>query len=272
MLKWIAGFLFLLFAALLPQTAFAVLAVDGSPATGTIASGGSSGTITLSVTTNDIIVVFIGLENITAQGQKSVSNITDTASNNYGGAAYYKKQPGYSTAGTLMSGEIWSAVAGSTASITITVTSSGAVDHGAMVAVAISGANTAAPWDTATPVPFYNSGTGASSVTAVSTIHPHTMVFGFAWTDGNGAIPGSLVAGTGYTIVGNAINTSGGSQAVAVSAQQQIFSTVQPSITVPFDSSVQWQTWNMTAVALTSDVGGAGCTSVKCGISLLLGM
>lgn len=143
------------------------LSIDGSNK-GNFTSGTSSQTVSLSTTNaNDIIVVLVGYEINASSGAPTVSSVSDTA-----GLTWHRRGGAHATTNNkdCVLDCWWAYSSGTLSSDTITVTLSGNVDNGAVVACGVSGvpsANYSAPWDTNAALPVTGTGTvsGINQVT-----------------------------------------------------------------------------------------------------------
>jgi hypothetical protein len=183
----------------LPHPAFAALSIDGSA--NTAATGGSGGTVKLSTTkTNDVIVLHVFNEKAASGAPATVSSITDSPYDLTWNLRSATTSPSmlanFDKTGT--DSEVWWAVATSTlTNDVITVHWGGAFDCDAQVAFGVNGANTASPWDTNASLPPYAISVAGGSATTptvsgVSTTNATTMLLGFMETpnygeDNNGA-------------------------------------------------------------------------------------
>jgi len=135
----------------------------------------------------------------------------------------------------------WSAVFTAGGTITITMTFTADATNGfSVVAFAISGANTATPFDTHSGLPYsaYSSNTNtAPSVTGVLTTNANDMIIGLAGS----RTATTETAGTGFTLI-KSITSAGGSGA----AEDEILtSPLSSSTTVSFGTSISTSTWAM---------------------------
>lgn len=142
--------------------------------------------------------------------------------------------------------ETWYAIWSSSGTISITVTLSGAAS-GAGVAYGISGANTAAPFDTNAAVPSTASGSaGTAASMTISTSNANDMIIGALGVKGNP----TLTTGTGFTLVLTQAAGSGGNS-LEGSDQYQVVSTTQSNLAVGYS----WggaQDWGIVADAITA--------------------
>ena len=208
------------------------LSVDGS-ITGSFSTA-SSGSVTLSTgNSNDIIVVVVGAESNVNHNAHTVGSVTST------GLTFAKRSAG--TVGSVyLDTEVWWALASSplnSASITVNMSGTGSVDDASIVAFGVSGANTSTPWDTNVALPALATSTASAipTVTGVSTSNANDLILGFegAYSATNS---NSENNGAGFTLIGTQRN-NGGSYSSQASAEDEIVSTTQSSISVAFSAS-----------------------------------
>jgi flagellin-like protein len=219
-----------------------VLATDGlatgcfggptqnAPCTATTTSGSAALTTTKS---NDVVVVMLSAED-TGSVLRTVSGVAAT------GLTFLKRSGGTIPTSPFSDAEVWYAIASSPLSAaSITVTMTGAVDDGSIVAFGVSGANTATPWDPNVSLPKAGTATAASipSVSAVSTNNANDMVLGFTGvtTSSDPSFP-TETAGAGYSLVTTKLNGNGVGGAEAA-AEYKVVSSLQSSISVAFGTT-----------------------------------
>jgi hypothetical protein len=169
------------------------------------------------------------------------SNLVSSVTDNLGTHLTWTQRGTVDVSGTQRISE-WRAVFSTGGSITITVTfpSSDTTYGLSAVAFAISGANTASPFDTHTGLPYTATGSGsAPSVTGVSTTNAHDMIIGL---QGSRAAT-TETAGTGFTLI-TSITSAGGSGA----AEDNVVTSTLSSATVSFGTSTT--SWAMIADAV----------------------
>jgi len=211
--------------------------IDGT-ATGSI-TGGTTGTVTLTTANpNDLILVFVGDENLAT----SFVTVHSVAAS---GLTFTEKGASYETTATIdADAEVWYATATSPqTSLVITVTLSASADSASIVAMGVSGANTASPWDPNAALPANNrDNAGASAPTSttggVSTTDEPDLILGFADAfDASTHVPPTQTPGSGLTIVNSqsSSGTTGKSQATV--EDEQLTSTLSAA-TVSFGTPV----------------------------------
>jgi len=192
----------------------------------------NSATVTVTLTgcaANDVIIV-VGSGN---SGSNTVSSVSD----NLGTHLSWAERASVDSSGHQRISE-WYAVFSAGGSITITVTfSSGDSTNGlTAVAFAISGANTANPFDTHSGLPYTNTGSGTTpSITGVATTNAHDMIIGL---QGSRAATTETAAGTGVSLI-NSITSTAGSAA----AEDEVVTSAQSGATVSFGTSTN--SWAM---------------------------
>jgi flagellin-like protein len=132
--------------------------------------------------------------------------------------------------------------AGGSITITITWASADATNGHSVIAFAISGANTATPFDTHAGLPYSATGTSNSvpSISGVATTNQYDMIIGLT---GSRATT-TQTAGTNYNLIESVTSTAG-----SAAAEYQIVSTAQTSATVSFGTSTT-STWAIIADAI----------------------
>jgi len=182
------------------------LAIDAYVATGGFVGGSSVPLPHLTTTNNVVIVVFIG--NITG----TLATISDSAS------LTWTLRANYVNGGTKIN-EYYAISASSLSSDTITITTTGGGVTSA-VAIAISGANIASPYDVNVALP----NTGYVDPGTVSTTAANTIVFGaFVVNTSN-----NITSGSGFT----ALDSEG-----YWLVEYQNFSSVQSGLSVPLEAA-----------------------------------
>lgn len=199
------------------------LGLDGSPASAS--TSGSS--ITVSLTTNyayDLLYVSV------VESGYTISSVTSTPSLTWTQRASVL----FSSSRHL---ETWYAVWPSSGSITINITMTGS-SNSAAVAFAVSGANTASPFDGTTRS---NTGTSASASATITTTNTNDIIIGAL---GVQSTP-SLTTGSGFTLV----KTQAAGTYRETSDEYKIVSTTQSNLTVGYSWSGS-QDWAMIADAI----------------------
>lgn len=211
------------------------LALDGAVATGFI-NGAASTTIVSSgkttTSTNDVIVALIGICN-GSNSQLTVSSVSG------GGLTWTKRaaQAFLTTGGfQYTSFEVWYAIAAGTLSAAaITATLSGSSVAGTIQVFAVSGANTASPWDpVSTSVKTNLTSTKDTPQTTITTTNANDFVFA-AIFNSSGTIT-SWTTQASYTTLGNLSGFSGSPNFIQAYEQgeYQIVSATQSGATVGF--------------------------------------
>jgi hypothetical protein len=224
-------------------------------------SGTNSGTTpTLTTTkTNDVIVVLASAEDLVHSRLPSVSSVTAT------GLTFSHRSTETATTDLYLDEEVWYAVATSAFSgtITVTFTDSRTLDDAAVVAFGVANTNTASPWDSNVALPAVNTAASATAPTlsTLSTSNANDMVVGFSamMSQAAGGNP-TQTAGSGYTLILNAIN-GGGTYNDEASAEYAVVNVVQSGATVNFGTSASGTEpatgWNMVGDAIQ----GAGAAT-----------
>ena len=163
-------------------------------------SGGSTTTLTLSTTkTSDLIVVVVAYEQSSVQRNivgVTSSHLTFSKRKQYAPSQYAKC--------TL---EVWTAIAATAlSSEVITITLDGGIDDGAACAFAVSGTNTAAPFDSNASLPYCGYATGSPTIT-FSTTQGTDFVFVVQASAYGGSTP---TAPAGWVQLAAFINNGGG--------------------------------------------------------------
>jgi flagellin-like protein len=128
-------------------------------------------------------------------------------------------------------------------SITITVGFPTGATQNNVVAFAISGANTAAPFDPNSGLPYSSTGstTNTPSVTGVTTTNQYDMIIGLTGS----RTTTTQTAGSSYTLIQSVTSTAG-----SAAAEYRIVSATQSSATVSFGTSTGGTTWAMNVDAV----------------------
>lgn len=186
------------------------LSIDGS-ASAIFSTTNTKAVVLTTTVANDIIVLYVGYEINAGSGAPTVSTVTDTASLTWtrrGGA----HAP---TNGKDSVVDVWWAHSpGILTNDSITVTLSGNIDDGALIAWGVSGvpaANYSAPWDTNVALPVTgvvtsNAATGIITITGISTTAASGMLLPLL-----GSEPGGFAASpqAGFTYIVNGTNSGG---------------------------------------------------------------
>jgi len=224
-------------------------------------SGVSSGTVALTTSlTDDVVVLMVAGEKTTA-GAFQVSSVADGS-----GLTWALRQRLQITGGRHTNPqflEIWWAHAPTALSaVTITATLSAAVDNGSILAFGVNGANTSTPWDANASLPKTNSdvtGTNTTpSASGVSTTATNTMLLA-VWSNSNA---GTATAGppTGFTEIEFPQN-SGGTDWSWMEAAYEVVASAQSSVAETF--TVARADWGMIVDAIVAAGGGGGGGSSK---------
>ncbi len=253
----------------LTNNAVATPAIDGSATgcfgatqTAPCVTGTTSGTVTLTTTSaNDVIVVEVSNEHATAGPTRTVSTLACTSACT--GLSTFSLRKANTQAGTFQDLEAWWATATSALTSSVfTVTLSGATDDAVIVAFGVSGANTASPWDSSGPVTTTGAAGTTPSVTGFATSNSNDMLLGF---ESNGNIAGvaatvettGLVAGTAGTIPANGQydNEGGNSAEDGAVEYRDVTSTVSGASVAFGTATTASDAWIIIADAITA--GGA---------------
>ena len=135
----------------------------------------------------------------------------------------------------------WSTIAPTAGTFTITVAESSSSSHyTTAIAIAISGANTANPFDAHSGLPYNNFGTsGTPSVSAVTTTSANDILLGLVGFRGTST---SITAASGYTLITSQTYT--GSQQWGA-AEYKIVTSAQSSATVTWGNNPGSNDWAM---------------------------
>ena len=243
--------------ALLAGPAFAVVAIDGSCATG-IATATTTLTATLTTTqTNDVIVLGVNNERTSVQASyAAVSNISG------GGLTWHSRKVVQVNGGAggawNTSEEWWATSAGTLSAQVITITFSTTIDDSTVAVCAFSGGNVANPFDSNVALPGSGTSIALTQPTAnITTSNANTMMLG--WAHGPVATAQSA-AGTFNLVTGTLasnINNTGGTNNSATSLNYLAVTSTQSAN--PFLANAAMPTW----VAITDAIcqsGGSSCT------------
>jgi hypothetical protein len=219
--------------------------VDGKAVNSTVAAGATSGTVTLTTTNaNDIIVIAVALENTTAQGSTNkVTSVAKTSgTGTVGSFTQRSASDGNSSNGNAFQGlEVWWAVATTAlTSAVFTVHSNIATDDMVIVAFGVSGVgSTSAPWDPNASLTVANINTSTVATTqtskSTSTTNADDLIVWFS-CDTNGVAP---AAPTGFSAVESATNALGTLE-VSLGVHTKSVSATQTSQTYTSSSSASW--------------------------------
>jgi len=196
--------------------------------------------------TSDLVYIAVCILN---SGSQTVSSVSDTSS-----LSYSRRQ--FAALGANVRIESWYAT--STSALTadlITVTLSGAADFD-VIAMGVSGTDTASPFDPNLSSPPTGTGTSATASTTITTTFPNDFLIGAVVTQNHP----SLTAGAGFTLVtthANAANTVGGG------VEDQPVTSTQSGSTVSFTLGSS-QNWVILADAV---VAGRASTTADTGLS-----
>ena len=216
-------------------------------------SSTSSGTFAMTTTSsNDIIVVLVANENHGAGPTRTVSGITSTGLVfALRGAAVSLGTPAFSDT------EVWWAKATSPLALAlITVSLSGSADDASVVAFAVSGANSASPWDS------HAQATGSGTASGIPTVSGTTnnaqdIILGFT---GVGAAAGAEVTesyGPGFLMIQDQIN-NGGTGSSQAAAESQVVSSTQAGLSEAFSAAnTNWMMIGDAIQAAASPTPGA---------------
>ncbi|MDG6988686.1 MAG: hypothetical protein JRN21_05095 [Nitrososphaerota archaeon] len=175
--------------------------------------------------TSDVIYVIVGILNSKSQ---TVLSVTDSSALTY-------TLRGSQNLGTSVRIETWYAVTSSAlSSDTITVGLNSPADA-VVIAMGISGADTAFPFDPNLASPSTTSGTGTSASTTVTTAFPNDFLVGVVVSQNSP----TFTAGTGFTTVATVSPVTG---TVKAGAEYQAVTSLQSSATVSvtLGSSENW--------------------------------
>lgn len=206
------------------------LALDGT-ATNSFTST-ATGTVTVTTSdVNDVICVVVGIESTSGNGAAAtVNSVTAT------GLTFTKRSAStvHTNSNNYVNIELWTAPSASAVTskvITVTCTSTPAVDCAGIIAFGVNGANSiSSPWDSNANFPSESSsGTICPTVTVnTSQAKDFILVAGVQGTTNNGS---SVVFGSPFTqiaVVGN----PGGVNLVRFGVGYNIVSSTQSSLTV----------------------------------------
>lgn len=236
----------LISAALIPTSANATLAIDGTPQTGTSTSGT---TVTATITTthpNDVIVVCVFLKGTAS----AVSGVSGTGTTGWTQRVAPSLGGGFNAA-------IWYGTAASpltSVTITVTYTPSGAT--AGLIVFAVSGANTSSITDSNASLPDQHSGSSGSAPAsgAFSTSNANDLIFTVAFEEN--AI--TQTAGAGQTLLA----TVSAGTTLSVAAQYEIVSVTQSSITIAFGTSAT-ATWGVAGDAIVAATAAAAAVPLR---------
>jgi hypothetical protein len=231
------------------QPSSSSLSVDGTYTdqfSGTSSNSGSSQSLT-TTNANDVIIVSVTNEN-NGGTLRTVSSIAST------GLTFVQRSS--KTSDNSVDTEVWYAIASSPLnSASILVTLSGSTDDASIVAFGVSGANTAAPWDTNVALPAVakstNNNPSVPSVSGVSTSNANDMILGFEGAGPTQSSPPTAVAGAGFNLIATQKNT-GGTNWSQAAAEDNIVSTKQSGISVGLSSSSTYN-WVMIGDAIVAN-------------------
>lgn len=169
----------------------------------------SSATVSLTTTkTNDLLYVSVSISH-----DQSVSGVTSSPSLTWTRRASVT----YSSSSEIL--ETWYAIMPSSGSVAITVSVSGGSTHWAVVALAVSGANTGSPFES-TPPSSASGSSGTSATVTLATSNAGDFIIGALGLNND---PG-LTTGTGFNLVKTA--TSSGYRETSVEYK---IATTQPN-------------------------------------------
>ena len=188
-------------------------------------SGTSSGTVTLTTTqTNDVVVLLIGCEQDAAL--QTVSSVT-SAHLTFTRRGGFNGVPG---SGNNQSFEIWWAPsAGILTSEVITITLSGATGDAAVVAFSVHGAGSiTSPWDTGS-LPVITTGNPAAAP-VFTTLQSNDFIFAATFNGNTGNLDTSA-----WTTLAN-VSNGGGTHFATISSFYEIVSTAQTGVSASLTS------------------------------------
>ncbi len=165
-------------------------------------SGTAAGTATLSTTqANDIIVVMVGSENPSA-----IEKVSSISSPKIPGGEWHERSNLSELTASYTDMEVWWAYSSNQlSSEPITATLAGSPDDATIIAFGISGADTAAPWDTNAALPAKATGSNATPSVKISTTAQNALILGFASTASNPVI----TPGGGFSQIQNIVAAGG---------------------------------------------------------------
>lgn len=197
--------------------------IDGT-ATGSI-TGGTTGTVTLTTANpDDIIVVFVADEDLTT-AFVTVHSVAAT------GLTFTEKGTSFETTASIdADAEVWYATATSPeTSLVITVTLSASADSASIVAVGVSGANTASPWDPNAALPAdarANTGPATPTVSGVATTDEPDLILGFTGLfDASTHVPPTETPASGFNLITTQSNSGTTGKSEAAVEDQSLTST-----------------------------------------------
>ena len=163
-------------------------------------------------------------------GSSTAVHVSDTA-----GLTWTERGSAFNYVGTSYLRTYYAVASGPLSSDTITITLGTASNVGAVV-FGVSGANTAAIWDSNSGLPRQARGSGVTPSTTVSTSNADDMIIGFVGDYDNG---GATKAGSGFTLIPptNEGSSQGGSNTVQVSVEYALVASTESggalSMTIP---------------------------------------
>ncbi len=199
---------------------------------------------TINVTTSGLNRVLILVS--TLENDKSFAMSVSGVSGSGGVGAFTNRSSQIinSSSAHYQDNEVWWAIAPTAGTYTLTVTYSGTIDDGCLLAFAVAGANTSTPWDVNASLPKYatnNSGTpSACDATGVSTTSTSPLVFAVYGTGNQGSVSTLTPAGLS-AFTGMPLENGGATYSQIMNAAYQIETSALSNVTVGWtDTTSYW--------------------------------
>lgn len=223
---------------------------DGYATNKNSAGGTSSGTVTLSTTNaNDIIIVAVMSD---TQGHAGGSVVTGVSSSNTTG---WTKRASIPNATELTNLDIWYGKAASPlSSEVITFTFTAALDAWSVIGTGFSGVDQTTIWDTNGSLPASNTDTSSSlnpSVSGVSTSAVNTLLLTFAGGINFNSFSNPGSAPSGFTGMGTPAQSTAGNSFTELYGAFQTETAPQSGLTITYGGSA-FGGWTVVADALRS--------------------
>lgn len=217
-----------------PPNSVSTLSLDGTPQSGTWSSG-SSFTISSVTTTNTQDVIIIWVTTYLSGSSITVNSISDSANGVTWQSSARQSSVVCSTTSETTEVEWYGITTEALASDTITINLSGTPTAASGIQIAIAGANTAQPFDTATlPKTATGACTGAGSaptVSSVSTNNPNDFVFAAFGSHTSVTETAGAISGTTATLDKTVASTA------STALEHRIVSTTLSSSSCAFGKS-----------------------------------
>lgn len=265
-----------LFAATLclyPSLASASLSLDGH--SNAQFSGTNSGTITLTTSDSDDVIVLLEYnENTSSTTFATISSISDTVGLHWAlrTATTTSALTSFYEPNAASDQEVWYATSSAPlSSDTITVNLNNTTDDESMVAFGVNGVNLSAPWDTNSSLPVESFDVGGipgstpscpcaiPAVSGVYTNEPDEMLLGLVGNGTGGYNYGAgtpYTPGTGFTFIDAAPN-NGGTNASDAEAEYETVNSQQSNATIAWgESDSNWLMMGDALVAASQPATG----------------